>query len=685
MHPEDFLLDKKLVPSFVIVLLFAVFAIILSKSKKLKKEISLTPLHILMSGAFISVFFLYLPINIKKPDAVTGIVESLVESVKIFGFNTPPSALINDIWGISSLSEPNLSLGFANSVFLSFISFFPPLLTVIAALSIFKDTVAQLKYTLAFGRKAHVFSHLNSKSVCLAKDIRKNDKKAVIVFLNEKKNSSATDSQSLTADARSIKALFSRKSVFEFHCMSHKNPNIYLIDNNEADNVKNGLDFFKKNKDKSCAVYVFSSLESSETFIDALDKKGAKATVSLVNYAEIIAYDILSKYPMFRSADNCGSDTMSVLVIGTNSVGAEFAKASLWCGIMNTRKLSVRIMDSDERKRRFESNSVNIKESFKKAGIDIDYEFVGTDIADGGFSEILSGYANANYVVISADSDELTVNIALNYYKQYVRNSIKNNNYSPDRIPTVIPVISNINYYDMLLSEKDVFHPYGAFKDIYKINIINEWPIDTMSKLIHYLYSDKNPEAYNAYNSLPEKEKRSNRANAVHYIYKMKDLGIDFCLSDNNELKKKYESEGKTVLPFSDLKSYLGKPDKDNRSKSEKTVITEHNRWCAFQILNGWETWSIGDIENTMAVSDENSKIHKMPSALYHGCIAPYEELKTLGEKLYHNPEYFIEHDKKVSSLTEENIPDIMKIHPYSSEKDGNPHILMYADKEEII
>ena len=332
--------DEQLTVSLFVFVVFAVLSVFLSLSKNLRSKVIFSPLHFLTAGAFLSAFALFYPVyKATADDILMGAVDAVISTVKMFGFDFRSAALKDLVFGEDVAVKP------FSKIYISFISFFVPMLTVTAALNIFKDTAVQIKYALSFGRKVHVFSELNEKSISLARDICQNDRMARIVFTGVNRVGSDEARQGLLGEAKRMNALVTRKPVQGFHCLMHRRPSIYLIDCDETTNIKTGMELYKKHNNRACDIYVFSTLESAETFIDAIDKKDRiKARIHLFNYAQIIAYDILAKHPMFEAADRCNTKTMSVLVIGADTVGMECAKAAMWCGVMDSYEFKLRVI-----------------------------------------------------------------------------------------------------------------------------------------------------------------------------------------------------------------------------------------------------------------------------------------------------------------------------------------------------
>lgn len=687
MMTSDFYFDKGAVlPAFILALSLIAGAVF-RFSKKINKKFPSLSLYILIAGAFLSSFILFFsPDNLKAEDIAVEFSNAFVSSIKLFGFNFDPLQMRDEIFGKSE------SIGSLTTIFLSFISVYIPMLTVKVAMNIFNDTATQIKYVLFIRGGAHIFSELNPKSICLARDIRQNDKHAKILFMNVVKTSSEEARKGLLREAKDIGAYTTRKSALDFHYKYRRNPSVYLIDLEETNNTKNGIWLYNKYLEKPCNIHVFSTLESAETFIDAIDKKdGAKAKINLVNLSHIIAYDLMTKYPMYEAADRCDSKTMSVLVIGADATGTECAKAAMWCGRMNNYGFRIRIIGPEEQKEKFSLKYGDIKTESEKAGAYVNYKFLVSDLNGTDFTDSLNRCIDSNYIIVSTGDDEKTISVATHVRKHIIKSKIANGTYSAEKEPVIIPIISNIDYYRVLQSIQkssdvcDTFIPYGCYCDVCRMSTITNWPIEKTAEQIHGLYYKKDK---NNYHGLKQTEKRSNRANAVHSIYKMKDAGIDLCKSTDNVYKEKLQKSGMVNLPAENLDKYLNsKAEGETKTRLEKLIELEHDRWSVFQLLDGWTSWETDDIIRTLDPDGKNEPVgqHKMPSAMLHGCIIPNDKLRNAGEKLYGNPDYFISHDKEVTSLIGKKIVDIINNQLKATEKENDTHILIYVPKEDCI
>ena len=630
-----------------------------------------------MIGVFISAFMLFLKVCEPSEGLFTKITQSVIDSMRLFTFELRLPELREMVFSrnndLLDVKSSGFELVFSSAkdllttengcwlsnLYLSFMALLAPACTVVAAVSLFlNDLFVQLKYILPF-RKVFVLSELNEKSLCLAKDIRKNHPLSLIIFTSVRKNDAENDFDDLLSQVKEINAKTTKKSVTGFHFLLHKTPHIYLIDKEEKDNVKNGKSLFKKYRKKNIIINVFSTLKSAETFINDIDKEDARAEINLIDPAQIIAYSLLMEKPMFEAADACGSDTMSVLVVGAGYVGMECAKAAMWCGVMDSLKFKIRIIDKEDREKEFDSEIVGFRNNLKRVGLDFDYNFYQADVNDKWFIRLLETCRDANYIIVGLGDDELTINTYKKIRQFYLRQAVDSGNYSLEKMPVIIPIIRSKAYKELIKKgEKEKFYSTGCNADIFREKFIDEWAVEKFAEKInkHYNNSDdqsKKKTERNKYKSIEQTKIRSSRASAVHSVYKLRDMGIRLEL-----IEKGIENDG---LTKEDLDSYLHSPE--NISRYEALTATEHNRWCVFQLLDGWTGISLDDIKkvNNVRIIENEKEKHKFIDAGMHATIVKNDELEKVGLELYNNKDKFIENNKKVIEFLGSEMIDAMK------------------------
>ncbi len=671
-EPKNLLIDDRLNWSLGFLIIFAAIGIAYDIAMKhYKKSHVLHRIHFMFAGAGVAMLCLFWQAYRNAANLTIRLIDSVVSTFKSFGFEYTSTEIAEMIFG------KNVPIRTADRLYISFVSIFAIVVTVFAALSIFKDTAAQLRYYFRFLFKSHIFSELNEKSICVAKDIRNKNKRATIVFTGVDRIGSDEALQGLTCDAETINAIMTRKSVLDFHGMFNLFPTFYLIDLEETNNIKNSIELFGKYHKKKCRLNVFSTLESAETFIDAVEKKPEdKAELNLVNRAQIIAYDLMMRYPMYRAADRCGSKTMSVLIVGAGTIGMECAKAAMWCGKMNSYNSRIRIFDSVDRKSEFDARYINFKSELDAAGVDNDFfEFHTVDINSSEFYNKLIHCLDANYIIVATGSDEMNIITATKIRRFFIRNKIKDGiKYDADKEPMIIPIISNSDYYgifDKIAFKSDTFCPYGSHYNIYNYDTVDKWPVDSLAKMVHEQYIEiakerkkTDPDQFipDAYDKINQTDKRSNRANAVHIIYKLRDAGIELCRSSDEKTAKFLKRQGFVKLrDKNDFRLLLDLKNGGGKTRFDSLVELEHNRWSVFNILDGWSTWSIEQIKHTYDKEKRGPWKHKLNEALLHGSLVRTADLEKIGRELKNDKsDFFIVYDQDLTKIAKNDFVDFV-------------------------
>ena len=127
-----------------------------------------------------------------------------------------------------------------------------PIATFSFVLSFFRGISSYLKYLGAFFNPVYAFSELNEKSICLAKDIRKNHRHTAIIFAKADYQEENGNSELLNA-ARALRAICIKKdiSVINFEPHSKKKAiRFFLISNDEDENLIQSVKLIEKYKER---------------------------------------------------------------------------------------------------------------------------------------------------------------------------------------------------------------------------------------------------------------------------------------------------------------------------------------------------------------------------------------------------------------------------------------------------
>lgn len=596
-----------------------------------KRPKLLTPLNIFTAGTFAAVYFLFLDFG----DFRT-VTDSFKNTLNVFNCLLD----FNEIYEYAAKAEfpSDISqIKLFDRIFIVCLYFGLPLLTARAFFSLFKDRFTRLRYYFSFGRDCHVFSALTEKSICLATDIYNESKshksliKPLIIFCNVKKDNV---SDGLLLKAENINAAFYKKSVLEFKTaklvvpgkteknrsdnpdnktLAKKRNCFYLSSENDAVNEKDCVYLTQSECGSIDHIYVFSSLESSACIINAA-KKASKTPVHLINEAQVIAYSLLFEHPMYESANN---GMNSVLVVGAGKTGLEIAKNSIWCGSMLSLGYNLMIIDKDDKMKELEAKYGDFREAAVIAEAPVVCKSKSVNIDSDGLEEAVNEYPEATYIVVALGNDELTLSTAILLRKLYRRLSA---GYSPK----IIPVLKNSNYKEIASSAKESeLTPFGFYESIYSYNKVIKSKIEEIAKKFNEYYNGE-AKSDKSYDDLPEIERLSNLAVAVHSKYKIFDAGNSIVKKENGE--------------------YILNKKGDRQVDVEKHQRNEHNRWVRFMILNGWKNMPRAIAESRKADGEKSPQ--KDYCTETHACITGNSKLAALAEALGYPSDQYTKYDR---------------------------------------
>ena len=502
---------------------------------------------IIAIGSVLAVLSLFLYFYIDRTDKVIPFWSAVVSTVKIFTFGYDWRELTEIL-----VTDPNNDLDYDVLVyrFLVVASTFAPILTARAVMAAFGENLAIIRSKITIFCRLHIFSELNEKSICLAEDIyRERGLPVKIIFANTNKEDMTDEKNDIISRVKRINALTSKKSVIDLskRFFRVRKTKYYLISEDETHNVENCISLFDEIKEKGEEIYVFSMLDSTEIFIDSIDKKKKggnkkhnekshvdmedvvseieeitngqnaveseieevtsevsedktendpnekryKTKITLINEAKMTTYNLLLKHPLYAGADKLRKKEIFVTVIGGSKTAREFIKAALWCGQMKSFTFKMRIIESGELEEEFERSYGDLKGKAEKAGIKLNYKFIKADLRSKELANILAQQCfDANYFLVSTDDDELTMNIS-----EMVRIGMSRKKKREEQ-PIIVPIIGNMDFYQIAknfeaASDDIEYYPSGCYCDIYKKKHITNNPIVRLSRVFNVFYNIK--------------------------------------------------------------------------------------------------------------------------------------------------------------------------------------------------
>lgn len=630
----------------------------------------------LIALIFVGIAVQQYPVVAKAPTVVESVACSLLETLKIFTMNSEIN--YRELTELISGYEIDVFWRGSYRVWNTVAHLMAPVLTISIVIRLLGVALDRAWYKLCRNRPAYFFSELNEGSYTLAKSIyerHQGDKRPpYLVFckINQYDDGESDDDYRFREAARQIRARFTTDTISDisYTCLHNRKrkKGIFLIDVDEGENVLNALRITAQFSADTNAVtppdiYVFSTEDSAEELIDGITKCYSKNdagkkkkgrckenvtdgparfvtndtdntyypyTIRLVNHSNIAAQELLLEYPLY--CDLKKEQQISLVVVGCGEYGMAVASAAMSTGVMNSYRLKVRLLDISAEK--LESQFVHKHPDFfdlfgKESDIcHIDLAFCSCNVEDTSFDDVLNKHCkDANYIVVSLGDDEKTMETALFLYRWYYQKAL----FSKRETPNNLKIFANIKNNNRATCFKDNNYKikiFGSTGQLYDIKLLENRLLDRLGWAINYVYEFKEDSIREKFFVDPQSEyataktdfykakivdQRSSQMAALHGFYKLKCLGITSWMKNANQEQTNPEE-------------LLKKAACAVLAKVGTLYVTEHNRWCVFQTLEGYRPFPL-DI-----IMQEQQPKHKNAPLRLHGCIVSDAELEQLGD-----------------------------------------------------
>lgn len=419
-----------------VAVLFAAVVYALTAIKRYKSGQILTPFNTVFAGMFLAVFIGLIPVFASDLDGESSFVLKLLlfdalQTIQVFTVNVGGDFILENI------SNSTVAISRLYSAYMTCLFFASPLLTFGFLVSLFKNALASFFYRLHFWGDVYIFSELNEKSLLLAQSIRKNHKKALVVFNNVDRDESDIPSEFLES-AKELMALTFQKDIVSVDYSFHsKKADIFFfaIGEKEGENLIYALKLLSKyNERRRTQLYVFSTGTEGELLLS----NAAKGEIKLrrVNEVRSLIYRYLydEGHEIFDNAyDGGGEDkVINAVVVGTGKTGTEILKALSWYCQMDSYKAVIHAFDKDElAAERFSALCPELM-SEKYNGVCVPGEsqyticiHSGVDVGTKSFADTLVAIPHISFVFVCLGDDEDNINCAANIRMLCERNGSK--------------------------------------------------------------------------------------------------------------------------------------------------------------------------------------------------------------------------------------------------------------------
>lgn len=567
-------------------------------------------------GLLATAYVAYLPAFFSQYSFMAALLAGVVNVLQVITVDA-------DYLAFYDLIRSELGTGlFCNLYFvlLAGVHFLLPSVSAMTAITLVMRCVTQLQVGMIRrnGKVLHIFSEVNYQSTLFAADIRRQDKKCDILFLEENNDLDHSDLQVslrcsvLYEQIENLRPGTKRRKAY-----------YYCISENQEKNLDSSLAIIASLEDAPRAVqqnnyiFLFTRDPSAEAMIDSLDK--GHVEIDIINEQQEAAYRLLMEHPLTEAADESG--TISLLICGFTELGQELLRAAVWCGQISGHRLSVSVVGHQ-----LETESANFRAAYPGLFCDrYDIRFYSYKNELEFHSLVADRCADAGYIVVCGRAETETIRQAVDLRRLYYT-------MDPDfhRAPAIYAYIRNADKAAALSRlrtaeakpERRVSYgivPFGMAKNIYTFQNITDSDLDKLSKNVHLVYEDifsdgeiNAVEAMGRYN-LFEVNKRSNKANALHIRYKLLAMGLDYTADPDAE-----EVDFASALTDDLL---------------QKLTVSEHDRWMAFLESEGWITASVEQSQTYQAAGLSRGR-HNCPLLKLHPYICPFDDLKSRSDRL---------------------------------------------------
>ncbi len=552
---------------------------------------------LLILAIFIGIPFVYTKKGIKYSVGLAYIIGVIVFSVLSYSFLGAKGILSAFIYsaqlfafGLSGKDLLELASAFVNEmnipalIAIWSIYIVCPVLTISAFLSYIKKGLDRTALRTKFFKDIYIFTEKNYNSSLLAKDICKQNKKALVIF---------ADTESLEDTFRNFCVSLPLCKVYSL--LNKTNKLNICFNDTDTDVLLDKLSAFSQLAHKKHAdIYVFSESKIAEEVCDGIKEASENTNLRIINTKAIMVRNILWDYPLFSNLQN--KNELNVSVLGVGGFGGYFASNVLWCGQIPDCNLKLNLVDRDPDTNLLRRISSNI---FKE---DFDIETFNANIDTNDFFASIKNtrLINSDYIMICLGDDDFNIRIAreLNVFFGRLK-----------KAPLIVTLIENQSKFEVLSTSllKENIVAIGGIENIYSVdNIFKDKYLSRAFEVYKTVEKNYGHDAtLDGFYMQKQIDIYSSYANAVHCKYKV------YYLTDND-----FDASYEQIKTLAEAKVHI-------------LSRCEHDRWVAFERLKGYIGVPKNELEDFLRAGNKRGKAHKNEALKIHACIA---DIDTVGE-----------------------------------------------------
>jgi len=516
-----------------------------------KGKSMLSPFHLFLVGFFVGVCCLFYPMYHQDWDAngngflqaLSALLISLRNGAQVFIMEGDASAVKAFIFTVLGNGNPFATLYYVYTLLIFIVA---PIFTATFVLSFFKNASASLSYRLTHAKTVYYISKLTEKSIALAKNIAKENKRgSMIIFFDVYEKEDDEGMGALIEQAKRVGAICFSKDITEIGLKRNSlrlKRKFYFISENENDNVKQALTLIKicRTDERLNKIdnefYVFATTESSEKLLDTALNGNLK--VRRINENKNLMLNVLASGCLFQNAvEEDGVKKINLLIVGLGQYGIELLKAACWSCQMIGYYLTVHVIDKEENGEdivRAMAPELLACKDCKEAG-EVKYSiqfYPKVDVCDATFVDTLEKIGRVTVAFTTLGEDELNMETAMKLSAVFKREALLKN----WTTPTIYAVVYNVIKSDTvtqngLLSIKGDSYGVkliGSLSRRFSLSVIEQLEMEEAAIECHTKWSDTEAAKEADIQSFEKYEyyRNSSRAEAVYAMIR-RNLGID--------------------------------------------------------------------------------------------------------------------------------------------------------------
>lgn len=598
---------------WIICTIITILLIALSVRTCFKKTNGSLRVFLILGCLFAATYTIYLPVFLSAYDLVSGLIGNFVHVLQVITID----ADIMEYNGVIISEINSVILAKIYMVFLGVLHLAMPAVSALTAVTVLFRCFSSMQLFFATRRKKplFIFSEANERSIQLAKSLK--NIKCDIVFANKDTDSLNNENEN------SLGFIFKEESIAELNIKNRSRKDIYFfcISENEDDSLSYALQLIEKYSElkdtdqEHIHIFQFAKSEDFSVFIDSA-KKG-QLDIQCVNEYEMLIYNLLDKYPLFRYS----TSDIHVLLHGLSAMNITALKAIAWCGQLAGFSLKISVVGIDI-KRKIDDLKIAVPGLFTER---YNINFYDCSSEKDVIDVISTNCYDATYIIVSDETDNETMNQGIILRRLFYKLSSDFDSCPPIfcyiKEPSKFNIVGNLATAESNPKRKMSYDltPFGSLAEVYTYEALVDSDREKLAKNVHMAYEEifsdepvDTHEALKRYNIF-EVNKRSNRANALHIRYKLNMLGLDYtdqADAEEVDMREYYTDQYLTLLS-----------------------ISEHNRWMAFLETEGWSPSTKEEVYSYRESGISKGR-HNCPILKMHPYICEYESLKELSMEI---------------------------------------------------